>query len=73
MRKMLAIVATVLAWNLAFAEAATAGPVLDRIMKKGELVVGMSGDQPPLNVTTKDGKIIGLEPDIASFMASAWG
>lgn len=73
MRKMLAIVAAVLAWNLAFAGAATAGPVLDRIVKKGELVVGTSGDQPPLNATTRDGKIIGLEPDIASLMASAMG
>ena len=33
-------------------------PVLDRIMKKGELVVGTAGSMPPLNMTTKNGEII---------------
>ena len=28
---------------------------------------------PPLNMTTKSGKVIGLEPDLASIMASAMG
>ncbi|MDX1815067.1 MAG: transporter substrate-binding domain-containing protein, partial [Thermodesulfobacteriota bacterium] len=73
MRKMQAIVAIVLALTFTFAGAAKAGPVLDRILKKGELVVGTSGDQPPLNATTRDGKIIGLEADISSLMASAMG
>ena len=73
MRKMQAIVAVALALTLTFAGTATAGPVLDRIQKKGELVVGTSGDQPPLNATTRDGKIIGLEADIASLMASSMG
>ena len=73
MRKMQAIVALALALTLTLAGAAKAGPVIDRIQKKGELVVGTSGDQPPLNATTRDGKIIGLEPDIASLMASAMG
>ena len=35
--------------------------------------MGISGDQPPLNATTNDGKIIGLEPDIATLMAYAMG
>jgi polar amino acid transport system substrate-binding protein len=48
-------------------------PVLDRILDKGELVVGTAGSMPPLNMTTKDGEIIGLEPDIAQLMASAMG
>jgi len=72
-RMMKATVALALMSTLAFAGAATAGPVLDRIQKKGELVVGMSGDQPPLNVTTRDGKIIGLEVDISSRLASDMG
>ena len=72
-RKMKATVALALMATLAFAGAATAGPVLDRIQKKGELVVGMSGDQPPLNVTNRDGKIIGLEADISSRLASDMG
>jgi len=73
MKKMWAIVLPVLALTLAFNGMAVAGPVLDRIQKKGELVVGTSGDQPPLNATTRDGKIIGLEVDISTRMASAMG
>ena len=44
MRKMQAIVVLALALTLSFAGAAKAVPVLDRIQKKGELVVGTSGD-----------------------------
>ena len=73
MKKMWVLILSVLALTLASAGAAVAGPVLDRIQKKGELVVGMSGDQPPLNATARNGKIIGLEADISSRMASAMG
>ena len=73
MKKRQAIVALGLVLTLFFAGAAGAGPVIDRIQSKGELVVGTSGNQPPLNVTTKDGKIIGLEIDISTLMASAMG
>lgn len=73
MKKGQAIVALGLALILFFAGAADAGPVIDRIKKKGELVVGTSGNQPPLSATTKDGKIIGLEIDISTRMASAMG
>ena len=48
-----------------------AAPILNRIHDRGELVVGMSGDQPPFNMTTRDGKIIGLEVDIATLIAKA--
>jgi ABC-type amino acid transport substrate-binding protein len=33
-------------------------------------VVGISGDQPPLNATTKEGRIIGLDADLANSIAS---
>ena len=52
---------------------ASAISTLDQIQKKGELVVGTTGDMPPLNMTTKDGKIIGLEPDIAKLIADGMG
>ena len=48
----------------------SASPVLDRIQKRGELIVGTMGNMPPLNMTTKDDEIIGLEPDLARMMAS---
>ena len=49
----------------------SASPVLDRIQKRGELVVGTMGNMPPLNMTAKDGEIFGLEPDLARLFAEA--
>jgi polar amino acid transport system substrate-binding protein len=48
-----------------------AAPILDRILERGELVVGTSGEQPPLTVKNKGGKIIGLDADLARYMANA--
>jgi polar amino acid transport system substrate-binding protein len=48
-------------------------PVVDRILSSGELRVGMSGDMPPLNMTTKEGKVIGLDADLAALVADAMG
>ena len=42
---------------------------LQTILKKGELVVGMTGKQPPLNMKDKEGRVIGLEPELARRMA----
>jgi len=49
----------------------SASPVLDRIQSRGELVVGTMGNMPPLNMTSKDGEIFGLEPDLARMLAKA--
>jgi polar amino acid transport system substrate-binding protein len=51
----------------------SASPVLDRIMQRRQLLVGMSGDQAPLNMTTRDGQLIGLEVDLARAAAAAMG
>ena len=48
-------------------------PVLERIADRGELIVGTAASMPPLNMTTKSGKIIGIEPDIATFIAASMG
>ena len=53
--------------------APSASPVLDRILSRGELKVGMSGDMPPLNMLNKQDKIIGLDADLAAMMADAMG
>jgi polar amino acid transport system substrate-binding protein len=53
------------------ASSTSASPVLDRIQKRGELIVGTMGNMPPLNMTAKDGEIFGLEPDLARMLASA--
>jgi len=47
-----------------------AGAVLDGIRQSGVLRVGVTGDAPPLNVTDKTGKIIGMDADIAALIAS---
>ena len=46
-------------------------PVLARIQERGELVVGTAASMPPLNMTTKDGRIIGLDIDLANFIADS--
>ncbi len=48
-------------------------PSLQRILEKGELVVGTAAEMPALNMKTKDGKIIGFEADLARYMAGAMG
>lgn len=52
---------------------AAAAPVIERIMSRGELRVGTSGNQPPLTATTKDGSIIGFDADLARAFAKAMG
>ena len=52
-------------------DATRVAPVLDRILAKKELVVGTAADMPPLNMTFKDGKIVGMEVDIATLMANS--
>ena len=53
--------------------AAHAGQVLDGILKSGELRIGITGNQPPLNATTKSGELIGMDVDIANTIASNMG
>jgi len=58
---------------VAAGDATRVAPVLDRILAKKELVVGTAADMPPLNMTLKDGKIVGMEMDIATLMANSIG
>jgi len=53
--------------------APSASPVLDRILQRGELVVGTSGRMPPMSMVTKDNRLIGMEIDMAQEMAGAMG
>jgi polar amino acid transport system substrate-binding protein len=48
-------------------------PVIDRIQQRGELVVGTAAGMPPLNMTAKDGEIIGLDADLSRYLADAMG
>lgn len=48
-------------------------PVISRIRARGEIVIGMTGNQPPLNTQDPSGAIVGLEPDIAQMLADSMG
>jgi len=72
MRKAVFIATFVSLLVLVFVASAAAGSIMDRILK-GELVVGTTGTQPPLNAITKDGKIVGLDADIAKRIAISMG
>jgi len=70
MKKSLLFSGTVLLLVLMFGSVAGAGTVLEGILKKGELVVGISGDQLPFSATTKEGEVVGLDADIARRIAN---
>lgn len=53
--------------------AAAEAPVLKRVLKTGEPRVGLSGAQPPMNAKSRTGEIIGLEPELATLLAGAFG
>lgn len=72
MRKTIVLV-LVSALLLMAVNIAVAGETMDNILKKGELVVGITGTQPPLNIADKDGKIIGYDADIAKLIAMNLG
>jgi polar amino acid transport system substrate-binding protein len=57
----------------AVSTSSSTAPVLARIQQRGELVVGTAASMPPLNMTTKDGRIIGLDIDLANFIADSLG
>jgi len=73
MRKAIMTIGLVFILIFSMVSNSLAGPTMDRILKKGELVVGITGTQPPLNATTKDGKIIGMDADLANLIATGLG
>ncbi len=68
----LALAALLLFAAFAPTAAAVEAPTLDRIVKDGILRVGMSGEQAPLNMRDKSGKLVGLEVDLAQLLAAAF-
>ena len=59
--------------GLAAAPAAASGPALSRIQDKGELVLGTSGNMPPMSQKLDDGEVVGFDIDLARLMASGMG
>jgi polar amino acid transport system substrate-binding protein len=50
---------------------ASSSPVMDRVISRGELRVGVSGDMPPMNLLTRENKVIGMDVDLATIIADA--
>ena len=48
-------------------------PAMSKIVKSGQLVLGTSGNQPPMTMLDKNGKPEGFDIDLADLMAQALG
>jgi len=48
-------------------------PIMSKIVKNGQLVLGTSGNQPPMTMLDEKGKPEGLDVDLADLMAQALG
>ena len=77
-RALVACVALVLCagcagWGSGSAAPKTPATHLQRILDSGKLRVGMSGEQPPLNMTSKTGELVGLEVALARVLGAAIG
>ncbi len=53
--------------------AATPANRLDAIIERGALRLGLSGNQPPLNMRNREGEIIGLEVELVGELADSMG
>lgn len=53
--------------------AAVGASRLQQIVASGTLRVGLSGDQPPFNLTARDGRIVGFEVDVVEALGDAMG
>lgn len=65
------LTAIMLAATLFAASGVQAGDTLDRVVKTKTLTVGMSGDQPPMNMLNRQGELMGFDVDLAKALASA--
>ena len=50
-----------------------AGARLPQILSRGALRVGLTGDQPPLNMKSQSGQLEGMEVDLATALAASMG
>jgi polar amino acid transport system substrate-binding protein len=67
---LLFVMLTAFLGGFAGSAAAADSPVLDRVVDKRVLRVGMSGSQPPFNVKSRSGSLIGIEVDLATAIAA---
>lgn len=65
------LVTGLLALSAVLSTAALAGETLQRVVDFQVLKVGMSGNQPPMNMTNREGGLMGFEVDLATALAMA--
>lgn len=70
-RRLVASLALFTGFVLFIAPLSQAGDTLDRVVKSGVLTVGMSGDQPPMNMRNRQDKLMGFDVDLARALANA--
>jgi ABC-type amino acid transport substrate-binding protein len=63
----------ILVFGLAITQPATAGQALSRILERGELILGTSGNMLSMSQKQEDGKVVGFDIDLARLMASGMG
>ena len=71
MRKSLFKMTMVLFLLMCFVSFASAGPTINSILKKKELVVGTSANLPPMAFMAKDGNLKGFDIDLSRMIAAA--
>jgi polar amino acid transport system substrate-binding protein len=73
---LLIFVAFIIIFAVSCANMVTAGkpsPTLDKIQKRGAVIVGTAANMPPLNMMSKKGVPAGLDIDLAQSIAGAMG
>ena len=51
----------------------SASPVTDRILARGEIRIGTTGSQPPFSMRHRDGRLFGMDVDLAEGLARTLG
>jgi len=71
--KRLALAAGIAALATTALSGGAAADALDDIKKRGKLIVGVKADYAPYGFLNSDGKVVGLEPDLAQDVADTLG
>jgi polar amino acid transport system substrate-binding protein len=65
--------AIILLLFVAFGSPVNAQKTLAKILKNGEIRIGLTGNQPPFSMKSKSGELMGLEVDLANALAGGMG
>ena len=63
----------ILLFFIAMASPVNGQKTLTKILKNGEIRIGLTGNQPPYNMKSKSGELMGFEVDLANILANSIG